>query len=103
MNVDETAREKRKADPPVPIDSDDDLAIQGTAETPQNPPPAMSLDELVRFSITQNEKNFKKLDRDLTKVQKEGAETRRMAARAVTSVEETKTRVDAMEKRPNPT
>ena len=60
----------------------------------------MSLDDLVRvFSITQNEKNFRKFDKDLSKLQRERTETRKMAARAVTTGKETKTRVDTTDKK----
>ena len=90
MDVDRTG-EKRKA-----TGQED---IEGTPAEQENPLPQMSLDDLVRYSITQNDKRFNKLDRDMDKIQKEGADTKRMAARAVTSAEEAKTRVDQMEKR----
>ena len=56
----------------------------------------MTVEELVRFSIDQNERHFQKLDRDISKLQREGTDTRKMAARAVTTAKETKTRVDTI-------
>ena len=99
MLVDETGRDKRKAENlPVPVDSDDEAPKATPAQNP-NPTEAMTMEQLLRFSIDQNEKHFSKLDRDINKLQREGSETRRMAARAVTSAEDTKVRVDKIEKR----
>ena len=100
MLVDQAEREKRKAETtPVAVESDDDDALQGTPLQNPNPPAAMTVEQLLRYSIDQNEKHFKKLDRDMSKLQREGSETRKMAARAVTSAEDTKNRVDRIEKR----
>ena len=102
MLVDESGRDKRKAstqNDPIDVDKADEIPSKASPIQVENPTAAMTLDELVRFSITQNEKNFGKLDRDLGKLQREGAETRKMAARAVTTTEETKQRVDGIEKR----
>ena len=98
MNVDESHPQKRKAGIPVPSDSEEDGPV-GTPVNNPNPTAAMSVEDLVRFSIAQNEKHFNKLDQDISKLQREGSETRRMAARAVTSAEKTKGRVDKIEKR----
>ena len=98
MAVDQVARDKRKAETPVAVNSDDENPKATPVQNP-NPVPSMSVEELVRYSIDQNEKHFSKLDKDMAKLQREGSQTRRMAARAVTSAEETKQRVDRLEKR----
>ena len=99
MLVDEGPREKRKAQTQKDLIDVDDETASAIPVAPDNPPATMTLDELVRFSITQNEKNFQKMDREMGKLQRDGAETRRMAARAVTTTEETKQRVDGIEQR----
>ena len=74
------------------------------------PNPQMSLDELVRLSIFENTRRFDTLQADNTrrfralqaesgKRQKEGTETRKMAAKAVVTAEETKNRMDTTERR----
>ena len=98
MVVDESSGEKRKAADPVDVHSDDESPKATPVQNP-SPAPSMTVEELVRYSIEQNEKNFRKVDKDMAKLQREGTETRRMAARAVTSAEETKQRVDRLEKR----
>ena len=100
MVVDLEAREKRKAEIPVPSDSDDENLHATPAENP-NPTAAMSVEDLVRYSIQQNEKHFNKLDKDMSKLQREGSETRKMAARAVTTAEDTRQKVDKLERRLN--
>ena len=100
MVVDLESREKRKAEIPVPSDSDDDALHATPAENP-NPTAAMSVEDLVRYSIQQNEKHFHKLDKDMSKLQREGSETRKMAARAVTTAEDTRQKVDKLERRLN--
>ena len=100
MIVDLEAREKRKAEIPVPSDSEDDTLQATPAENP-NPTAAMSVEDLVRYSIQQNEKHFHKLDKDMSKLQREGSETRKMAARAVTTAEDTRQKVDKLERRLN--
>ena len=90
---------KRKTPEAVPVRSDSEDSLLATPLENPNPSPAMTVEELVRYSISQNERNFKKLDKDMAKLQREGAETRKMAARAVTSAEDTRQRVDKIEHR----
>ena len=77
MEIEHMGREKRKADT-QPINVDDENSKAEPHASPRELP-TMSVEQLVRYSIEQNEKNFSKLDRDITHLQKEGAETRRMA------------------------
>ena len=73
---------------------------QDYKETEQpEPKPKMTLEELVQYSITANENNFKGVRQDISRVERATSDARAMAAKATTIAQETKTKLVSLESR----